>query len=69
MHAILTHAIVRLVLRETGVAVCTREHFGSALAHETQRYFRFAYSGINIAEIEEGLAKLKSFMAKFAKKD
>ena len=29
---------------------------------ETQRYIRFAYSGINEDQIEEGLGKLKSYI-------
>ena len=30
----------------TGVSMCTRLHFGPALPGETQRYLRFAYSGL-----------------------
>jgi len=34
-------AFRKLILQETGVAVCHREHFGSALSHEVQRYVRY----------------------------
>lgn len=51
-------------LEKTGVSFCTRLHFGSELSGETNRYVRFAYSGINIPEMEEGLTKLKAFIEK-----
>ena len=50
------------VLDETGVAFCTRLHFGRAVAGETQRYIRLAYSGIDQEEISEGLGALKEFL-------
>ena len=50
------------VLDETGVAFCTRLHFGRAVAGETQRYIRLAYSGIDQEEISEGLGALKKFL-------
>jgi aspartate/methionine/tyrosine aminotransferase len=49
-------------LRETGVSFCTRRHFGRPLPGETRRYIRFAYSGIDLPQIEEGLRKLKAFL-------
>ena len=49
-------------LRATGVSFCTRLHFGRALPGETERYIRFAYSGIDTPEIVEGLAKLKAYL-------
>lgn len=52
----------KTALEETGVSFCTRLHFGSALPGETEFYIRLAYSGIDIDQIEEGLAKLKSFI-------
>jgi aspartate/methionine/tyrosine aminotransferase len=52
----------RAVLHETGVSVCTRLHFGRPLAGEENSYFRLAYSGIDVAEIKEGLARLKKFI-------
>ncbi len=52
----------KAILHETGVSVCTRLHFGRALPDETNHYIRFAYSGIDSAEIKEGLAKLKDYL-------
>ena len=48
-------------LKETGVSFCTRLHFGSELPGETRRYARFAYSGISVDRIEEGLGGLKAW--------
>jgi aspartate/methionine/tyrosine aminotransferase len=48
-------------LEKTGVSFCTRLHFGSELPGETRRYARFAYSGIPVERIEEGLAGLKAW--------
>ncbi len=52
----------RAVLEHTGVSMCTRLHFGPALPGETQRYLRFAYSGLHTDGIREGLEKLKAFI-------
>ena len=52
----------KAVLHETGVSFCTRLHFGRELPGETNRYIRLAYSGIDLADIEEGLGKLKAFL-------
>jgi aspartate/methionine/tyrosine aminotransferase len=52
----------KTVLEATGVSFCTRLHFGRPIAGETERYIRFAYSGINLDQIEEGLASLKTFL-------
>jgi aspartate/methionine/tyrosine aminotransferase len=51
----------RAALEETGVSFCTRLHFGRALPGEKERYVRFAYSGITVPLIEEGLGKLKAW--------
>ncbi len=48
-------------LHETGVSFCSREHFGRPLPGEDKVFIRFAYSGINPDQIEEGLAELKAF--------
>lgn len=48
-------------LHETGVSFCSREHFGRPLPGEDKVFIRFAYSGINIDKIQEGLAKLKNY--------
>jgi aspartate/methionine/tyrosine aminotransferase len=52
----------KTLLRETGVSVCTRLHFGRALEGEENFYIRLAYSGINTSEIKEGLGKFKIFI-------
>ena len=52
----------KTVLRETGVSVCTRLHFGRALDDERDLYIRLAYSGINVSDIREGLTKFKAFI-------
>ncbi len=49
-------------LKATGVSFCTRQHFGRAVPGETERYIRFAYSGIDLEQIEEGIGKLKQFL-------
>ena len=53
----------KTLLRETGVSVCTRLHFGRALDGERDLYIRLAYSGINASDIREGLTKFKAFIA------
>ncbi len=52
----------RACLQATGVSFCTRLHFGKALEGETNRYIRFAYSGIDSDQIAEGLTRLKAFL-------
>jgi aspartate/methionine/tyrosine aminotransferase len=52
----------RSLLHATGVSVCARIHFGRPLPGETDFYIRLAYSGIDVAEIREGLAKFKAFI-------
>jgi len=52
----------KTVLQETGVAFCTRLHFGRPLEGEDNNYIRLAYSGIDLPEIKEGLGKLKAFI-------
>jgi aspartate/methionine/tyrosine aminotransferase len=51
----------KTVLHETGVSFCTRKHFGRPLPDEKELYIRFAYSGINIDQIEEGLTKFREW--------
>jgi len=53
----------KLCLYETGVSFCTRRHFGRPLPGETEQYIRFAYSGITLSQIDEGLTKLAEFLA------
>lgn len=52
----------KFVLDKTGVSFTTRNHFGTPLTGETQKYIRLAYSGINTPEIIEGLGKMKEFL-------
>ena len=52
----------RAALEATGVSFCSRIHFGRPLPGETQKYIRFAYSGIDTADIQEGLARLKTWL-------
>ncbi len=55
-------AFRRAALEATGVSFCTRLHFGRAVPGETDRYIRFAYSGIDLDQIQEGLGRLKGFL-------
>lgn len=48
-------------LYNTGVSFCSREHFGRPLPGEDKVFIRFAYSGINVDKIQEGLRALKKF--------
>ena len=50
-----------IVLRETGVSFCTREHFGTPQPNEDRKYIRFAYSGISVPEIEESMAIFQEY--------
>lgn len=49
----------RAVLQETGVSMCTRQHFGPVLPHEEDLYLRFAFSGIDTRDMIEGLGRHK----------
>jgi len=53
------------ILRATGVSFCTREHFGTPLPNEDRKYIRFAYSGITIDDINEGIGKLNEYVHSF----
>lgn len=53
----------RALLHETGVAVCSRNHFGRAQAGEVQQFVRLAYSGIETEQITEGLGRLKAYLS------
>lgn len=52
----------RAALFATGVSFTTRRHFGTEQPGEDRRYLRFAYSGIDVADIEEALALLKGWI-------
>jgi len=51
----------RAALHATGVSFCTRLHFGRALPNEPLQYIRFAYSGIDVADIEESMVVFKDW--------
>ena len=41
-------------LTQANVSFCTRKHFGRELESEKNHYIRFAYSGIDVGDINEG---------------
>lgn len=49
-------------LHNTGVSFCTRHHFGTAQPDETDHYVRFAYSGISVDDITEGIGRLAAWI-------
>jgi aspartate/methionine/tyrosine aminotransferase len=53
----------RAVLHATGVSMCSRVHFGRPQSGETEHFVRFAYSGIDTAQIAEGLGHLQAYLA------
>tara|TARA_Y100000294_G_scaffold25686_1_gene21785 strand:+ start:132 stop:1352 length:1221 start_codon:yes stop_codon:yes gene_type:complete len=53
------------ILRATGVSFCTREHFGTPLPNEDRKYIRFAYSGITVDDIKEGMNRLNEYRRSF----
>jgi aspartate/methionine/tyrosine aminotransferase len=52
----------KVILDKTGVSFTTRNHFGTPLPGETQKYIRLAYSGISKEDIVEGLGKMKELI-------
>ncbi len=48
-------------LIQSDVSFCTRKHFGRPLANESDHYIRFAYSGIDVVDIQDGMGRLKSY--------
>jgi aspartate/methionine/tyrosine aminotransferase len=51
----------RAALHATGVSFTNRLHFGTAQPGEKQRYIRFAYSGITVDKIAEGISLFKDW--------
>ncbi|MCS6826451.1 MAG: aminotransferase class I/II-fold pyridoxal phosphate-dependent enzyme [Caldilinea sp.] len=49
-------------LKNTGVSFCTRLHFGRPIPGEREHYIRFAYSGIDVSDIREGLTRLRDWI-------
>ncbi len=56
-----TQAFRITTMHETGVSFCARTHFGRSLPGEARAYVRFAYSGIDEKDAEEGLTALKRY--------
>lgn len=56
INQLMDEALVR-----ANVSFCTRKHFGRPLAGETNHYIRFAYSGIDVDDINEGMQSLKTY--------
>ncbi|MHC4717337.1 MAG: pyridoxal phosphate-dependent aminotransferase, partial [Planctomycetota bacterium] len=56
------NALRTAALAATGVSLCTRTHFGRRLPGERRHYIRLAYSGIDLPDIQQGLARLKEFL-------
>jgi DNA-binding transcriptional MocR family regulator len=52
-----------VALHQTGVSFCTREHFGRRQPGEERQYIRLAYSGIEVADIREGLGRLNEWIS------
>jgi aspartate/methionine/tyrosine aminotransferase len=50
-------------LHATGVSFCTRRHFGRPQAGEKRNYVRFAFSGIDKQDIQEGMDLLGNWIA------
>jgi len=53
--------LMHQALVEANVSFCTRKHFGRPTANEKNDYIRFAYSGIEVEDIQEGMASLKRY--------
>ena len=51
----------KTALQETGLSFCTRKHFGKPLPGESELHIRFAYSGIDVRDAEEGLTIFKQW--------
>ncbi|HNJ97382.1 MAG TPA: aminotransferase class I/II-fold pyridoxal phosphate-dependent enzyme [Ilumatobacteraceae bacterium] len=49
-------------LHNTGVSFCTRRHFGRPQPGEQEQFVRFAYSGLSVDDIEEGLSGLRAWI-------
>ncbi len=56
-------AFAEAALHNTGVSFCTRRHFGRPQPGEERQYVRFAYSGIELGDITEGLTLLQQWIA------
>lgn len=50
------------ILSDTGVSFCTRAHFGTPTPGETNKYVRFAFSGVTVDEIKAVGGVLRPYM-------
>ena len=57
-------AFATAALHNTGVSFCTRKHFGRPQPGEQDHFVRFAYSGLSVDDIHEGLSGLRKWLAK-----
>ncbi|MBT7565329.1 MAG: hypothetical protein HN620_00900 [Porticoccaceae bacterium] len=55
------NALMEGALTRSNVSFCTRMHFGRPVEGESNHYIRFAYSGIDSADINTGLVRLKDY--------
>jgi len=55
-------AFATAALHNTGVSFCTRKHFGRPQPGEQDHYVRFAYSGLSVDDIHEGLTGLRGWV-------
>ena len=55
-------AFATAALQNTGVSFCTRKHFGRPQPGEKDHFVRFAYSGLSVDDIHEGLSGLRSWI-------
>jgi len=55
-------AFATAALHHTGVSFCTRKHFGRPQPGEADHFVRFAYSGLSVADIHEGLLGLRRWI-------
>jgi aspartate/methionine/tyrosine aminotransferase len=55
------NALMEGALKRSNVSFCTRKHFGRLVEGESNHYIRFAYSGIDVPDINAGLKRLKTY--------
>jgi aspartate/methionine/tyrosine aminotransferase len=55
-------AFATAALHNTGVSFCTRKHFGRPQPGEADHFVRFAYSGLSVDDIHEGLSGLRRWI-------
>jgi aspartate/methionine/tyrosine aminotransferase len=55
-------AFATAALHNTGVSFCTRKHFGRPQPGEQDHFVRFAYSGLSVDDIHEGLSGLRRWI-------